>query len=120
MSASSKTVKGAITVERENNMTRICKIIVEVLKIKNPKYGDSWKAKGGYSAFFNLDRKWSRVEHLASQHGYDIFAAMRATHGQPDGMEEALRDLLGYGVLTLDELFQAEGDKLHPKRDQEL
>ena len=113
-------IKGTITVERGNNMTRIAEQVVGVLKVKNPKYGDSWKSHGGFSAFFNMQRKWSRVEHLASQHGYDIFKAIQATAGQPDGMEEALRDLMGYDLLVLDDQFKAEGEKLLLKRDREL
>lgn len=114
-------IKGTISVERAMNMEKICHQAVEVLKIKNPKYGDSWKSHGGFSAFFNMQRKWSRVEHLASQHGYDIFRAIQATAGQPDGMEEALRDLMGYDILILDDQFLAVGDKeLRLKRDKEL
>lgn len=95
--------KGEIDGERLERMKYLTDLIVETLKIKNPKYGDSWKSKGGFSAFFNLDRKWSRIETLAAQHNYDIFAAAAATQGQPDGMLEALHDLMGYGLLILED-----------------
>lgn len=116
-------VKGTISVERANNMERLCKLAVEVLKTKNPKYGDSWKSHGGFSAFFNMHRKWSRVEHLAAQHGYDVFAALEATAGEPDGMEEALRDLMGYDILVLDEMLLADATstrlKIGPERERD-
>lgn len=95
--------KGELTPERLDNMEAHAKSIIAVLRIKNPKYGDSWKSHGGFSAFFNTQRKWSRIENLASKHGYDIFAAMHATARDPDGMAEALKDLIGYGLLILDE-----------------
>jgi hypothetical protein len=102
--------KGEIDVQREGNMRSLCSAVIETLKVKNPKYGDSWKAYGGFSAFMNLARKWSRVENLAKQYHYDIFAALEATHGQPDGMLEALADLMGYDILVLDEMLYGVGD----------
>lgn len=96
--------KGELTRVRLSNMHVHAQRVIEVLQVKNPKYGDSWKSRGGYSAFNNLDRKWSRVETLAEQHHYDIFAAIEATRDQPDGMLESLKDLMGYVVLILDEM----------------
>ena len=104
------TTKGEITGERLRNLWAYALSVVHVLRIKNPKYGDSWKQYGGYSAFMNLARKWSRIEHLASQHNYDIFAAIMATKGQPDGMEESLRDLEGYGLLILEDQSRCDAD----------
>lgn len=96
-------MKGEILGERLRNMLAHALGVVKTLRIKNPKYGDSWKSRGGKSAYTNIERKWSRVQHLAEQHGDDIFAAIDATRGEPDGMLESLKDLLGYGVLILDE-----------------
>jgi hypothetical protein len=88
----------------ELRLQRIADDMVETLLVKDDAYGSSWKSKGGFSAFFNLDRKWSRVENLARQHGYDVFAAAKATEGSPDSMVESLRDLIGYAMLSLDEI----------------
>lgn len=95
--------KGEIVGRRLRNMVTHALNVVRTLRVKNPKYGDSWKSKGGFSAFFNLDRKWSRVETLAAQYHYDVFAAIQATKDQPDGMLEALKDLCGYGLLVLED-----------------
>lgn len=95
--------KGELSRERIGNMNQICQCVIDTLAKKNPKYGESWKSKGGFSAFFNLDRKWSRVENLAREHNYDIFAAIDATGTEEDGMIDALCDLLGYTLLALDD-----------------
>src|ERR1041385_8547973 len=107
--------KGMLSVERRANMTAIAGHVIDVLGVKNPKYGESWKSKGGFSAFFNLDRKWSRVETLAAKYDYDIFAAIDATAGQPDGMIEALSDLMGYDMLILDDQCFVAEDPEHPE-----
>lgn len=97
------TAKGELTGRRLDNLRAHAEAVIAVLRIKNPKYGDSWKSHGGFSAFFNTQRKWSRIENLASKHGYDIFEAMRCTALEPDGMAEAIKDQIGYLLLILDE-----------------
>jgi len=95
--------KGELSDERRLNMAFICDRVVATLAKKNPKYGESWKSHGGFSAFFNTQRKWSRIENLASHHGYDVFKAIDATASEDDGMVETMLDLVGYLLLILDD-----------------
>ena len=76
--------------------------IVRILSIKDDQYGSSWKAYGGFSAFFNLQRKWSRIENMSQEQKYDLFTAV---HVNPDG-PDALKDLVGYSLLTLSETYE--------------
>lgn len=99
----SKAERGELSRARADNMMQMAQHVVEVLKVKNPKYGESWKQYEGFSAFMNLARKWSRLENLASKHNYDIFAAIQATVGEEDGMLEAMLDFMGYELLILDD-----------------
>lgn len=107
--------KGELTQERKDNMSRLSEYVIDVLATKNPKYGESWKSHGGHSAFFNMQRKFSRIETLASRHGYDIFQAIDATKLEPDGMVESILDEIGYLLLILDEKCRARSDDLLPK-----
>lgn len=75
--------------------------IVRILEEKDDAYGSSWKSRGGFSAFFQLDRKWSRLENMAEEHNYDLFAAI---NGYVDG-PDALLDLIGYALLALSETY---------------
>lgn len=113
--ATEEKEKGTITGERLDNIIAHAMNVVQTLQIKNPKYGDSWKSHGGFSAFFNTQRKWSRVENLASKYKFDLFAALRETDDEPDGMEETLKDLIGYALLALDECVAAKPMKCYFK-----
>lgn len=75
--------------------------IVSILEKKDDEYGSSWKSRGGFSAFFQLDRKWSRIEKMAAEQNYDLFAAIDSHDDGPD----ALLDLIGYALLTLSETY---------------
>lgn len=87
--------------ELESKLRAIANEVVDLLVEKDPAYGSSWKAHGGFSAFFNLHRKYSRVENMAEQHQFDLFEAV-ATF--PDG-PDSLKDLIGYALLTLSETY---------------
>lgn len=76
--------------------------IVEILAEKDDAYGSSWKSKGGFSAFFQLDRKYSRIEQMTEHQGYDVFKAMTTF---PDGTD-TLKDLIGYALLILSETYE--------------
>lgn len=86
-------------------MLAIAKEIVTTIEVKDKAYGSSWMAHGGFSAFFNLDRKYSRVENMAAEQNYDLFAAMEI---YPDG-PDALKDLIAYALLTLTEKYDPPG-----------
>ena len=60
--------------EKERLQT-IADEIVQTIIRKDEAYASSWKSHGGYSAFFNLDRKYSRVEAGAEQFQFDLFKA---------------------------------------------
>ncbi len=62
-------------------------------------YGNSWKKRGGVSAFMMLCRKWDRLEKFLEEHGWDIFKAMDAdTRGE--GIIDDIRDLRRYLLLV--------------------
>lgn len=75
--------------------------IVDTVVEKDKAYGSSWKSHGGFSAFFNLDRKYSRLQNMAQQEKYDLFSAV---HANPDG-PDTLQDLIAYALLTLTETY---------------
>lgn len=82
------------------------KIVATIIK-KDAAYGSSWKDHGGFSAFFNLHRKYSRVEHGAEQFQFDLF---KSTIELEEG-EDSLEDLVAYALLTLTEvrMFKVPG-----------
>jgi hypothetical protein len=73
--------------------------IVNMLIEKDRLYGASWKSHGGFSAFFNMDRKMSRIQNMIREYGYDLFRMMNEA---PEG-EDAVRDLVAYCLLSLGE-----------------
>jgi hypothetical protein len=88
-----------------DKLQKIADEVVEILAEKDDQYGSSWKSHGGFSAFFNLDRKYSRIENMSQEQKYDLFAAI---HINPDG-PDALKDLIGYALLTLSETYTPPG-----------
>jgi len=76
--------------------------VVETLARKDDAYGSSWKSHGGFSAFFNLLRKWSRIETSSESKKFDVFAAMR----EVDGSLDAVKDLIGYSILAIAEVTE--------------
>jgi len=80
--------------------------IITTIEIKDKAYGSSWMSHGGFSAFFNLDRKYSRVETMAEAERFDIFKAMELNDvSGPD----ALKDLIAYALLILSETYDPIG-----------
>lgn len=90
----------------KERLQKIADEIVQTIIKKDEAYGSSWKSHGGYSAFFNLDRKYSRVEAGASQFQYDLF---KATIELEEG-RDSLEDLIAYALLTLMETSETEGE----------
>lgn len=70
-----------------------------VLTAKRHKYGDSWKRRGGTGAFHVGIRMADRLDAIAAQFGYDIFAAMAADVPDQEGMLNAIGDLRRYLLL---------------------
>lgn len=82
----------------------------------DPKYGYSWKKRGGVGAFMMLARKWDRLEHaLAPQEdnvtwsnmskwipgsipAHDIFAGLEQDE-RSEGLIDDIRDLRRYLLL---------------------
>jgi hypothetical protein len=101
-----------VTEEKEVNqimlekMLATTKSIVETIEVKDKAYGSSWKSHGGFSAFFNLDRKYSRIQTMAREENWDIFAAMIAN---PADGPDALKDLIAYALLILSETYTPPG-----------
>lgn len=80
--------------------------IITTIEIKDKAYGSSWKSHGGFSAFFNLDRKYSRVENMTEQWDWDVFKAMLEN---PEDGPDALKDLIAYALLILSETYDPIG-----------
>jgi len=72
--------------------------VVAQLEIKDRDYGSSWRKYEGLSAFFNLSRKWDRMETQAKSRGNDII--VMANDARRDGCRDDLTDFVGYGLLT--------------------
>ena len=89
--------------EREK-LQKIADEIVQIIVDKEKVYGSSWKDHGGFSAFFNLHRKYSRVEHGAEKFQYDLF---KSTIEIPEGVD-SLQDLVAYALLTLSEVYEPQ------------
>ncbi len=85
----------------KERLQKIADEIVQTIIKKDEAYGSSWKSHGGYSAFFNLDRKYSRVEAGAEQFQFDLF---KATIELEEG-RDSLEDLIAYALLTLMETY---------------
>lgn len=63
-------------------------------------YGNSWKERGGFSAFMNLDRKWARlVKQVQREPMYDLFAHI-ANDPRAEGIIDDIRDLRRYLLLV--------------------
>ena len=62
-------------------------------------YGNSWKRRGGVSAFMMLCRKWDRLEKFCDEHGWDIFKALDADE-RGEGIIDDIRDLRRYLLLV--------------------
>lgn len=69
------------------------------LRAKALTYGDSWMRRGGVGAYMVAIRKADRIEHQCAARGYDVFAALRADGGAPDGLLDDIRDLRRYLML---------------------
>lgn len=61
-------------------------------------YGNSWKKRGGVSAFMMIARKWDRLEKYCEEHGYDIFKAMNEDD-RSEGIIDDIRDIRRYFML---------------------
>lgn len=74
---------------------------------KNAVYGDSWKRRGGAGAFLTAVRPWDRLENMAKEHGWDIFAAGEDVNPDNDSdILDSLRDVRNYLYLIEDEIVR--------------
>lgn len=87
-------------------MLATTKSIVATIEVKDRAYGSSWKSHGGFSAFFNLDRKYSRIQNMAKDSDWDIFTALALN---PTDGPDALKDLIAYALLILSETYDPPG-----------
>lgn len=74
---------------------------------KNELYGDSWKRRGGAGAFLTMARPWDRLENMAGEFGWDVFAAGLAydTEGDDDILD-SINDLRNYLLLIYMEIVE--------------
>jgi len=72
-------------------------------------YGNSWKKRGGVSAFMMLCRKWDRLEKFLEENGWDIFKALDADE-RGEGLIDDIRDLRRY-LLLIEAEAKARGLK---------
>lgn len=87
---------------------------VALLTKKGKDYGDTWKAEGGYSAFFNIYRKWQRIYQQVKQDSpecpkYDVFAHIAADL-RKDGIIDDIKDLRCY-LLLIEAEMRTRGKK---------
>jgi hypothetical protein len=74
---------------------RVIRVVVE----KDREYGSSWK-QAPYAPFENIRRKFDRLKfQVAKVPNYDLLAMLRANRDS----EDTLGDLVGYGLLALQE-----------------
>lgn len=96
--------------DRYDRWVAIANTDFEVLKAKNApeEYGDSWCRRGGIGAFMMVARKWDRLENVAKEVGWDIFAAAEKDC-RPEGVLDDIRDLRRYLIL-IEEYVTREGE----------
>lgn len=70
-----------------------------ILVQKEHEYECSWKKHGGFSAFFNLERKWDRLVAQARRCHFDLFAAVMQDN-RPEGILDDIGDLRRYLALV--------------------
>ena len=85
-------------------MKEIAQNDLEALKRAETSYGDSWKRRGGVGAFMMLARKFDRIEHQATKHGWDIFRAGEVYKGEA-GLLDDIRDLRRYLILVENDIL---------------
>ena len=85
-------------------MKEIAQNDLEALKRAETSYGDSWKRRGGVGAFMMLARKFDRIEHQATKHGWDIFKAGEVYKGEA-GLLDDIRDLRRYLILVENDIL---------------
>ena len=90
----------------KERLQKIADEIVQTIIKKDEAYGSSWKSHGGYSAFFNLDRKYIRGDSGASPIQDHLVKASIELEGGRDSLE----DLIAYALLTLMETSETEGE----------
>ena len=128
-------MKTADTYSFENSIADIAEEDVEALIESRVHYGDSWRAEGGFSAFFNIKRKIDRFVKLLGRdhvvlkdkdgtsherHRYDVFSHIQADLVQGgETTLDTIRDMRRYLLLTEAWMIQ-QGFNLPPSRDNIL
>jgi hypothetical protein len=79
---------------------------VRELRRKEATYKGSWKKRGGVGTFMMMARKWDRLEPMAKERAYDVFA--EPGDGSDGTLIAEIRDLRRYLILVEAEL-QARG-----------
>lgn len=80
------------------------------LREKNKAYGESWKRRGGISAFMMLARKWDRIDNILSSFGGEPLAVQLGRN--PGDVLDDIGDLRRYLLLVEDEALRL-GDLPH-------
>ena len=81
--------------------------IVDVIKVKNANYGESWSRRGGQGAFFSYVRKTDRLHALIPK----VLAGEALNTSGDDDFDDTFVDIIGYLGLFLDrrqELYAAQ------------
>lgn len=88
------------------------KVLYELHCARNVQYQDSWKKRGHLGVFFNLARKFDRIE---------VFSLLVRTKGEIEALKQigpslldSLADLVNYGVLWL-AYFREEEPELYTR-----
>jgi len=95
-----------------NNILKIADEDRKVLEKKDASYGSSWREEGGFSAYFNTSRKWSRFHKQCKDHGFDVFKAHDALPEGEEAMIESVRDLRRYlFLIEMHLMYEREGNQ---------
>lgn len=98
-----------------NHIEGVAMADVAMLRKKDEQYGGSWCRRGGHSAAENVMRKVDRLTVQLEKHGWDIFAAVKATKHEQEGVIDTIRDLRGYLLLCEGELHAQGVFNLPPR-----
>ena len=93
--------------EDDFSFSKVCGILALIEAKKGKYYQASWQRQGLNSAFFNLRRKFDRLEVLV-----DALNAGESTGSQSENILETLGDAAVYAIKTIVLLSEADPDEL--------
>jgi len=94
----------------EGLIAHVTQLDVEGILVAEKEYNSSWRKYGGFSAFMNLDRKWSRiVTAVKANPDKNIFTLVKDDL-RAEGIIDDMRDLRRYLILVEAEIHRPESE----------